>query len=132
METKHTPGEWSAHHFVVFEPDDAGKMKQGEKMKRSVFAHNNDEQGRRCTQVLADVFEQAGHPEQAEANAHIIAAAPKLLASCVAMMKYMEDGFLVRNASNDASSDWALKALSFVKDMQTMHAAIAKAEGEIT
>lgn len=64
-----------------------------------------------------------------EANAGLIAAAPELLAGCVAMLGYMEKGFLVRNTAGDNEDDWALKALAFVKDIQAMHAAVAKATG---
>lgn len=48
-------------------------------MKRSIFAQRFDEEKRRCTQIVADVFEQGGYPKLGEANAKLIAAAPDLL-----------------------------------------------------
>lgn len=80
---------------------------------------------------MFSVYNQDGtritEPYLSASSCRLISAAPQLLASCQAMMKYMEDGFLVRNTNDDHKSDWALKALSFVADMNAMHTAIAKA-----
>lgn len=64
-----------------------------------------------------------------EANGRLIAAAPELLAGCVAMLGHMESGFLLRNTASDHKGDWALRGLAFVRDLQAMHAAITKATG---
>lgn len=60
--------------------------------------------------------------------APVLAVAQDLLEGCKAMMGYMESGFLVRDTKDDDKSDWALKSLSFVRDVQKMHAAIKAAE----
>jgi hypothetical protein len=65
---KHTPGILSHHHFNAFEDDGTGALHQSGNMKRSIFARWHDDKERRFTQVIAEVHEQAGHPEQAQAN----------------------------------------------------------------
>ena len=102
IQTKHTAGEWSVHKS----------------------------QTSRTYLVLADDDLIVAADISCKADADMLAATQGLLASCVAMMKYMEDGFLVRNIKNDANKDWALKALEFVKDMNVMHSAIARATGQ--
>lgn len=102
--TKHTPGPWF------------------QKVARTM-THLHSENGTMIGSLELGCTEK-------EANARLIAAAPELLASCTAMMGYMEDGFLVRNTKDDVKSDWAIKALAFVQDLNVMHTAIAKASGK--
>lgn len=71
---KHTPGTWKAHHIPETVVED-GVVKPTEGMKRVVHAQRHDELGRRVTQFVAEVFEQAAHPEQGEVNAQLIAEA---------------------------------------------------------
>lgn len=75
----YTPGEWTAKYFEALENDGKGTLVPTGNMKRSIFAERRDAQNRRCTQIVAEIFEQAGHEKQGEANAKLIAAAPDLL-----------------------------------------------------
>lgn len=112
----HTPGPWRAnfHHTRR----DGGRT----------YAMVDD--GKSIVPLAAVTLGVEGCSEdEGRANAGLIAAAPELLAGCVAMLGYMEKGFLVRNTAGDNEDDWALKALAFVKDIQAMHAAVAKATG---
>ncbi len=74
-ETKHTPGEWKALYFDALENDGTGTLVPAGYKKRVISAVWFDEQNCRCTQFLAEIHEQAGHPEQGEANAHLMAEA---------------------------------------------------------
>jgi hypothetical protein len=58
----HTPGDWSAKYFEALENDGAGTLLPAGKMKRSIFAVRKDDQGRRCAQIVAEVFERGGYP----------------------------------------------------------------------
>lgn len=75
-------------------------------------------------------------PEERDANADRIVLAVNchddLLAACKAIMALIDTGYLVRNTDQDSDSDWAMKQLGPVKDMQSAQAAIAKAETKPT
>lgn len=68
--------------------------------------------------------------DEAAANARLIAAAPEMYAALTDIFAMMDEGYLVRNTSDDAKPGWAMKQLPFIKRLQTAHAALAKARGE--
>jgi len=78
-ERKYTPGDFKAVYFEAHENDGTGTLAPTGHMKRAIHAIWHDDQGRRCTQFVAEVFEQAAHPEQGEANARLLSASKKLL-----------------------------------------------------
>lgn len=106
MKAQHTPGPWQINGTYIYTAD----------QDRAMIA-----------QVYNPGEKISDYP--IDANIALMAASPELFKSCKALMKYMEDGFLVRNTKDDNSSLWALKALEFVRDLNVMHTAIAKAEG---
>ncbi len=67
--------------------------------------------------------------EESQANARLIAAAPDLLEALKLIWSMFDDGRIVRNIANDHQRDWALKMLTFTRELQTIQRAIAKAEG---
>jgi hypothetical protein len=66
--------------------------------------------------------------EKTEADAMLIEAAPDLLEALKLVWEMFEDGRIVRNIANDGKPDWVLKMLTFTQELQTVQAAIAKAE----
>ncbi len=63
-------------------------------------------------------------------TACLVSAAPELLEACKWFMDALETGLLVRDITKDSEPSWAIKMLSFVKELQDAQAAIAKAEGK--
>ena len=59
-------------------------------------------------------------------------ASPEMYAALKLIWSMFEDGRIVRNIANDGSPDWALKMLTFTRELQTIQAAITKAEGHGT
>jgi hypothetical protein len=55
-------------------------------------------------------------------------AAPKLLEALKLVWEMFDDGRIVRNIKNDGKPDWALRMLTFTKELQVIEAAIAQAE----
>jgi hypothetical protein len=53
-----------------------------------------------------------------------------LLAACEAIYKRIEDGDLVRDISRDEKSDWSIRMMGFVQDLNRLRLAIAMAKGE--
>ena len=51
-----------------------------------------------------------------------------LLPALKRVMTLMDSGVLVRNISGDGSSDWPIKMLELVRDLNSIQTAIAKAE----
>lgn len=118
--TQHTPGPWTA----------CFSRQCNVAMGFHITGEKEGSINPVCEYVRPTIKGVDAHPSSVlEANAHLLSAAPELLASCIAMMGYMEEGFLVRDTSDDANRDWPLRALSFVKDIKAMHAAVSKAEG---
>jgi hypothetical protein len=66
---------------------------------------------------------------ECDANMRLIAAAPDLLNACKFFFQALETGKLVRDISQDAKTDWALKMIEFMRDLGKAQAAIFKAEG---
>lgn len=64
------------------------------------------------------------------ADARLIAAAPDLLEALKLVWAMFDDGRIVRNINNDGREDWALRMLDFTREVQSIGAAIAKAEGK--
>lgn len=81
----HTPGEWKACHIHRVEKRGTTHFQTDEKFW-SIHA-NYTKDGLRHTQVLAEVYEQAGKPGEAEANAKAMAQSKSLLAECEALRK---------------------------------------------
>ena len=63
-----------------------------------------------------------------EANARLMAAAPKLLAALEQVIKYLEEGTLVRDITQDAKPEWGMKMMYFVRDLQSWQTAITEAK----
>lgn len=63
------------------------------------------------------------------ADAHLIAAAPEMLEALQEIWEMIGRGELVRDISQDSSSDFALKMLEFVPRLNKIMLAIAKATG---
>lgn len=78
---------------------------------------------------IASVMPRESRAET-EANARLVAAAPELLAALKDVFKMMDEGYLVRDVSNDGDQLWALTALRIVTRLKNMDTAIAKAEGK--
>ncbi len=51
-----------------------------------------------------------------------------LLAAVKLIWSMFDDGRIVRNISNDGKPDWALKILTFTRELQTIHAALIQAD----
>lgn len=64
-----------------------------------------------------------------EGDAHLIAAAPDLLAACETLMGYIDNGTLVRDVERDGQPDFTIRMMHFVRDLGAAQAAIAKAKG---
>ena len=64
---RHTQGVLSHHHIPEPNIDAEDASQNPENMKRVIFATRIDE-GRKVTQIIAEVFEQPGHPAQGAAN----------------------------------------------------------------
>lgn len=75
-------------------------------------------------------FGQGGADKGSEvaANARLIAAAPELLEALKSLWARIENGDLVRDISKDEDSDFAIKMMFFVNDLNKAKAAILKAE----
>jgi hypothetical protein len=68
-EPKHSQGILS-HNYIPEPNDDAdGDLQRPQNMRRVIFATRIDDEGERVTQIIAEVFEQPGFPEQGAANA---------------------------------------------------------------
>lgn len=52
-----------------------------------------------------------------------------LLTACNTFMEHLKDGTLVRDISNDGSSDWTQRMMRFVGELNSAQLAIAKAQG---
>lgn len=80
--------------------------------------------------AVATVYPFCGSAdESAEANARLIAAAPDMLAALQDVFALMDEGWLVRNTSEDHKPSFAMRQLSFVQRLAKANAAIAKATG---
>lgn len=80
--------------------------------------------------VVADVDSDYCEPDEMQANAHLIAAAPELLSALKAVMEQFDAGYFQRNTDSDGLSDWAIRAMKPLKALGDAKAAIAKAEGK--
>ena len=67
---------------------------------------------------------------EADANAHLIAAAPELLEACKTLIELIDTGYLVRDISHDGEPGFAIRQLEPVMQLRSVVLAIAKAEGE--
>lgn len=56
------------------------------------------------------------------------AVSDALLKALKLMWSMFDDGRIVRNIANDGEPDWALRMLTFTKELQTIQAAIQLAE----
>jgi hypothetical protein len=122
-ETKHTRGEWKALYFDALENDGTGTLVLAGYKKRVISAVWFDEQNRRCTQFLAEVHEQAAHPEQGEANARLISTSPKLLTACKQALAILEASLEAEDPQARTQIEWEAEPLA------TLRAVIAEAEG---
>lgn len=64
-----------------------------------------------------------------EDDARLLTAAPKLLTALKLVWSMLDDGRIVRNTANDVEPDWALKMLTFTRELGSIYDAITKAEG---
>ena len=71
---------------------------------------------------------ERAYTSDAEANTHLIAAAPELLEACQWFIKQLDDGVLVRDISRDGEPGWPMRMLGFTGALAKAVAAIAKAE----
>lgn len=107
-----TPGEWR------FNP----------KYKSSALVEIlNDEM--EAVDACIECHSSEGGRAEDEANARLCSAAKELLFACKFFISTLESGQLVRNFSNDSSSDWARQMMEFVQGMANAQGAILKAEG---
>ena len=121
-EAKHTPGPWRFHpayeapERLVIPPKDNGehgwvawtvRIAQGEKL---VAATNG-------SSYVNGGHQRPNNPEEVVANAHLIAAAPEMLAALVRLTKHAE-----ANAEREG--------LPYPFECQLASEAIAKAKGE--
>lgn len=70
------------------------------------------------------------NPEQGEANANLIAAAPEMYAALSTIMELIDTGRLVRDISDDLNPGWAIKQMDLVLKLKNAQTALAKAEGK--
>jgi hypothetical protein len=63
-----------------------------------------------------------------EANAHLMAAAPDLLAAVRALLHDIDTGLLVRDIRRDAQPGWTTNMVAFVQRLQAAQRAVLKAE----
>jgi hypothetical protein len=87
---RYSDGEWTAKHVSHVEVVEGVARPTGD-MKRVIHAISTDDQGRRCTRFLAEVFEQAGKPGMGEANAHMMAASKRLFEACQYTLGHLLD-----------------------------------------
>lgn len=121
MSNKHTPGPW-----------EADCAKDGPLRYHQIDAARVEEKiGTDYPYTVSDTMNRHHTitPEEDESNARLIAAAPELLEALKWFIAALENGLLVRDITKDAQSDWALKMMHFVRDLQKATLAVAKAEG---
>lgn len=83
MNNKHTPGTWNVSKTIN---------------DYAIYSSQND------SKDIAAVYQYSRSiaPEEAEANAKLIAAAPELLEMCIATLEDLESGELTGNATESA------------------------------
>lgn len=107
--TEHTPGTWKAYVGPI---SMSGGLNPFFKGIVAMLRHSGDDE---CVAVITD---QNIPAFEYEANAHLIAAAPELLASLEAMEKWTAYAF----DANDPDMD--------LPELEQARAAIAKARGQ--
>lgn len=119
--TTHTEAPWTAEYLY-----DGG----------ATVAMIRSRQKTICVNATPWILNQAGDVKsdeqlerESQANAHLIAAAPELLAACKAVLAQFDAGTLQRNIDSDGCEDWAIKAIEPLNALSLMAGAIAKAEG---
>ena len=128
MPEQHTKGPWIAK---LYEPDEDDRPHWGVRQSPDAASVSVDGEALPCGFGICNIVEQDMEDvENGEerANAELIAAAPELLEACQFFVTALETGLLVRPIDKDDQSDWALKMMGFVKQLQKAQAAIAKAE----
>ncbi len=111
----HTPGPWVTNGFNIFGPvDPKSKHENGRTLVGGVVDDMNDWRSR----PVDEPINRADFREERIANAHLIAAAPELLAALV----------VVTEAIEELGLPLSLKA-GLRPALQQANAAIAKAEG---
>lgn len=78
LAAERTQGDFKHVHFPHCELKD-GTLFPTDQWKRAIHARWHDDQGRRCTQYIAEVFEQAAGEDQGRANGDYFAAAPLMM-----------------------------------------------------
>jgi hypothetical protein len=122
-ETKFTPGpwQWDTYNDVLAE----GGI---------IVAHTYDHPTNDPEDYPADPIENAKARSvwyaQANANAHLIAAAPDLYAALTDMFALIDEGWLVRQTNEDHKPAFAVRMLPFVARMQKAQAALSKARND--
>ncbi len=123
--SKHTPGPWLLRCAGQFTEGEPGHEETHD-YPAHVVVLDRTEEGLKRTRFVAECS-GAGLPN--DDNARLIAAAPELLEALKLVWSMFDDGRIVRNIANDHNPDWALKMLTFARELQAISAAIAKAEG---
>lgn len=107
---QHTPGPW----------DDCSKNATGETVR--IFANSH---------YIGSIGNSDDTPEQTQANAHLIAAAPDLLAAIKAVLPTLDDATQDAWRKSKASEEWILVSKAYEADAAKARAAITKAtEGQ--
>lgn len=73
--------------------------------------------------------DQGPPPAELVALAHLFVASPDLLAGLKDVFAIIDEGFLVRDTSQDGDPLWSLNALRYVTRLKAAHDALAKAGG---
>lgn len=122
-EVKHTPGPWETFGArpVSVENGTVSIDHAATITHWPIKRVYRDEQGRRCTDHFAETY-PCGRmaPEEVEANARLIVAAPDMLAALKLALARMEGGYMDKRGNYTANFH--------DDDIEPIRAAIAKAE----